>query len=85
MELNGFSFLVGMIAGGGFLGFGILLGMMMNRDVFTRQAKDEPFDPDEEVVDDAFFEESWTGEGEFPTDAQLEALHRHSSYEVIDA
>ncbi len=85
MEVEFFSFTVGMLAGGGFLGFGILVGMLMNRDVFTRQAKDEPFDPDTEVIGEEFFEEAWSGEGGFPTDAQLEDLHRHSTYEVTDA
>jgi hypothetical protein len=80
MELDFLSFTIGMVAGGGFLGFGILLGLLANRDTFVRQVKDEPFDPEAEVVDETFFEEAWSGEGEFPTDAELEALHRHSTY-----
>jgi len=80
MELDFLSFTIGMVAGGGFFGFGLLVGMLMNRDVLTRQVPDEDFDPEAEVVDEAFFEESWSGEGEFPTDAELERLHRHSTY-----
>jgi hypothetical protein len=80
MELDFFSFTVGMVAGGGFFGFGLLVGMIMNRDVLTRQVKDEEFDPDAEVADEEFFEKQWSGVGDFPTDAQLEDLHRHSTY-----
>jgi hypothetical protein len=80
MELDFFSFTVGFLAGGGIFGFGLLVGMIMNRDVLTRQVKDEEFDPEAEVADEAFFEEQWTGVGDFPTDAQLEDLHRHSTY-----
>lgn len=81
MELGFFyPFSLGVIAGGGLLGFGLLVGLLMNRDTFTRQVKDEPFNPDAEVADEDFFEEQWSGEGEFPTDAQLEELHRHSTH-----
>jgi hypothetical protein len=80
-----------MFAGGGFLGIGLVIGLMMNRDVFTRQVKDEPFDPNEEVMNDEFFEEQWKSEddteviagGEFPSDdilAELDRLHRHSEF-----
>lgn len=85
MELEILSFTVGMLAGGGFLGFGILVGMLTNRNVFTRQVKDQPFDPEAEVMDEAFFEEQWQGDGppddEFPSDEileELDRLHRHS-------
>ncbi len=80
MDLDSLSFIIGMVAGGGFFGFGLTVGMLMNRDVLTRQVKDEEFDPDAEVVSEEFFDEAWSGEGEFPTDAQLEDLHRHSTY-----
>jgi len=81
MELDSLSFIIGMVAGGGFFGFGLTVGMLMNRDTFTRQVKDEPFDPDAEVADEAFFEESWSGGEDSPVDAHLEELHRHSSHE----
>ena len=80
MELDMMSFTIGFVGGGGLFGFGLAVGTLLNRDVFTRQVKDEPFDPDAEVVSEEFFEEAWSGEGEFPTDAQLEELHRHSTY-----
>jgi hypothetical protein len=83
MELDFLSFTIGMVAGGGFFGFGLAVGALMNRDIFTRQVKDEEFDPKAEVQDEQFFEESWTGEGEFPSDEvleQLDQLHRHSTY-----
>ena len=85
MELEIMSFSIGALVGGGFFGFGLLIGLVANRDTFNRQVKDEEYDPKEEVVDDAFFEENWGSEGGFPVDAELEALHRHSNYEVNDA
>jgi hypothetical protein len=74
-----------MFAGGGSLGIGLVVGLMMDRGTFTRQVKDKEFDPEAEVISEEFFEEAWEGEkveevGDFPTDAQLEALHRHSTY-----
>jgi hypothetical protein len=69
-----------MVAGGGSLGIGLVIGLMMDRGTFTRQVKDKEFDPEAEVISEEFFEDAWSGEGEFPTDAQLEDLHRHSTY-----
>jgi hypothetical protein len=84
MELEFFyPFTLGVLAGGGLFGFGLLVGLIANRDTFTRQVKDEEFDPEAERVDDEFFHESWEGAtemGEFPTDSELERLHRHSTY-----
>jgi len=73
------SFTAGVFAGGLILGFGFLLGKLHSRSS-TKQVPDEAFDPDAEVVSEEFFEEAWSGEGEFPTDAELEDLHRHSTY-----
>jgi hypothetical protein len=80
-----------MFAGGGFLGIGLVIGLMMNGDKFTKQVKDEPFDPTEEVMNDEFFDDQWesddkteiTVDGEFPSDdilAELDRLHRHSEF-----
>ena len=87
MELDFFySFTLGVLAGGGLFGFGLVVGLLINRDTFTSQVKDKDFDPNEEVVDEAFFDGEWSGEGEFPSDKQLgmmeqlDHLHRHSTY-----
>ena len=87
MELEFMSFTVGVLAGGGIFGFGQLVGMLMNRDTLTRQTKDEPFDPEAEVMDDEFFQKALLspeeGGHEFPSDEvleQLDHLHRHSEY-----
>ena len=73
------SFTAGVFAGGLILGFGFLLGKLHSRSS-TKQVPDEDFDPDAAVADEEFFDKEWSGEGEFPTDAQLEELHRHSVY-----
>jgi hypothetical protein len=84
------AFTAGVFAGGLLLGFGYLIGRMHDR-TSTKQVKDEPFDPTEEVMDDNFFEEKWgsdaeaevTIDGEFPSDevlAELDRLHRYSEF-----
>jgi hypothetical protein len=81
MELEFLSFTIGVLTGGGAFGFGLAVGMLSNRDIFTRQVKDEEFDPEAEVASEEFFEEQWSGDGEFPSDEvlqQLADLHRHS-------
>ena len=92
MELAFFlPFTVGVLAGGGLLGFGLLIGLLANRDTFNRKVKDEPFDPTAEVMDDKFFEDQWKSDdetelvtdGEFPSDEilkELDRLHRHSEF-----
>jgi len=75
------SFTIGVLTGGGIFGFGLLVGLLINRDTFTRQVKDEEFDPDAEVMSEDAFEEQWSGDGEFPSDEVLEQLadlQRHS-------
>jgi hypothetical protein len=81
MELEVLSFTVGVITGGGFFGFGLAIGVLMKRDIFTRQVKDEEFNPDAEAMSEDAFEEQWSGDGEFPSDEvlqQLADLQRHS-------
>jgi hypothetical protein len=80
-----YAFTAGVIAGGGLFGFGVLVGLLANRDVFTKQVKDEPYDPTQEVMDDEFFNKALLdpehGGHEFPSDevlAELDRLHRHS-------
>jgi hypothetical protein len=83
MELDFFSFTIGMVAGGGFFGFGLAVGSLMNRDIFTRQVPDEEFDPNAETPDEAFFEDQWNSDEEFPSDEvldELDRLHRHSTF-----
>jgi hypothetical protein len=92
MELTFFlPFTLGVLAGGGLFGFGLLIGLLINRDTFSRQVKDEPFDPTEEVMNDEFFDDQWksddetevTVDGEFPSDdilEELDRLHRHSEF-----
>lgn len=87
MELEFLSFTIGMVAGGGFFGFGLAVGALMNRDTFSRQVKDEEFDPTKEVMDDDFFQKALLtpeeGGHEFPSDdvlEQLDHLHRHSEF-----
>jgi hypothetical protein len=60
-----------------------MIGLVLNRDTFTKQVKDEEFDPEAKVEDEVFFEEQWSGEAGFPSDEvlqQLDDLHRHSTY-----
>lgn len=94
MELEILSFAIGLLAGGGVLGAGILIGLLVNRDALTRQVKDEEFDPEEEIMDDEFFERATyepeegghkfhVTDDDFPSDdilEELDRLHRHSEY-----
>jgi hypothetical protein len=88
MQYLVWAFTVGVFAGGLLLGFGYLLGRLHDK-TSTKQVKDEPFDPTQEVMDDKFFEEQWESDtelvpdGEFPSDevlAELDRLHRHSEF-----
>jgi hypothetical protein len=83
LYLDLFSFSMGVLSGGGLFGFGLLVGLLVNRDTFTRQVQDEEYDPDEETPDEAFFEDQWNSETEFPSDGvleELDKLHRHSTF-----
>jgi hypothetical protein len=85
------AFTAGVFAGGLLLGFGFLLGKLHSVKT-TKQVKDEPFDPTQEVMDDKFFDEQWDSDtetepvvdgGEFPSDEilkELDKLHRHSEF-----
>lgn len=80
MELEFLSFTLGFVGGAGLFGFGLIVGFYIKKDTPAKLVEAEDYDPDEKPVDEIFFEESWTGDGEFPTDAELEELHRHSNY-----
>lgn len=89
MELELISFISGAVIGGGFLGFGIVIGVLLDSGTLRRKPKEAEYDPDEMPMNDEFFERARLdpddGGLEFPTDQQLEELHRHSNYEVTDA
>lgn len=75
------SFFAGVFFGGGLLAIGILVGSLMNSGAFSRKIPEAEYDPTQ-VYSDGDFEralrEPEDGGLEFPTDAQLEHLHRHS-------
>ena len=98
MELDVLSFLAGSLVSGLALGSGILIGLMVNRDAFTRQVKDEEYDPTVEVMDDEFFDMATRDpddgghkyrvtDDNFPSDDildELDRLHRHSTLTEVD-
>jgi len=79
------AFIAGVFAGGFLLGFGFTLGRLSDGGIMHKRVDDVPYNPDDQPIDEDFFQEHWDSDNadEFPTDAQLELLHRHS--EVNDA
>jgi hypothetical protein len=76
-----YAFLAGLTVGSGLFCFGIVVGRLMEGGRL-RKVKEPEYDPDAAPMDDAFFDRALAspedGGHEFPTDQQLEELHRHS-------
>lgn len=76
-----YCFLAGLAVGTGILALGIIIGKFLDRGSLLRP-KEEPFNPESPPMDDEFFEKALRDPGDgghdFPTDAQLEELHRNS-------
>jgi len=84
-------FIAGVFAGGLLLGFGFLLGKLSDGGVMHKSVTDDNFDPTDQPMDEAFFEEQWNSEDtvdtvqadedQFPSDdilQELDRLARHS-------
>ena len=78
----GLAFLSGLVFGSGLFVLGICVGRFIDSGTFRLAPEKGEETP--EIVDDDYFERARLGpdEGghEFPTDAELERLHRHSQY-----
>lgn len=76
------GFFAGLVFGSGFFVLGISVGRFLDSGTFRlTPKKDEDV---QEIVDDSYFEKALLNPEEgghaFPTDQELEHLHRHSTY-----